>query len=238
MKKNKKTSSGHSWRFFRAGGFDQVRLDTAQDLIALDTLDQKLWVALACPTSNVHFDSRTLSLVDSNGDGRVRAAELIAAIKWTAALLKDPEEMIRAPEEISPESINDATEEGKAITASLRSAQKALEKPENGTLNIAEIESLGKVLSEKPFNGDGIITEDSVQDDEQRKALRDVIAAQGSTADWSGKPGITREILEAFGKEATAYVAWIADGEKNRPSVRLAKRLKRLHRPLPRYGRK
>jgi hypothetical protein len=215
MKKNKKGANLHSWRFFRAGGFDQVRLDTAQDLIALDTLDQKLWVALACPVSNVHFDSRTLSLVDSNADGRVRAAELIAAIKWTAALLKDPEELIRAPGEISPESINDATGEGKAILASLRTAQKALGKPENGTLNITEIESLGKVLSEKPFNGDGIITEDSVQDEEQRKALLDVIAAQGSAADWSGKPGITGEILAAFTKEATAYTEWIADGEKD-----------------------
>ena len=30
---------GHKWRFFRAGGFDQVRLETAADLLALDQLD-------------------------------------------------------------------------------------------------------------------------------------------------------------------------------------------------------
>lgn len=39
MKKN------HIWKFFRAGGFDQVRIDTGADLLALDQLDQKLWVA-------------------------------------------------------------------------------------------------------------------------------------------------------------------------------------------------
>ena len=40
----------HQWKFFRAGGFDQVRIDTAADLTNLKDLDQKLWVALSCPT--------------------------------------------------------------------------------------------------------------------------------------------------------------------------------------------
>ena len=35
-------------RFFRAGGFDQVKLETGSDLMALDQLDLKLWMALAC----------------------------------------------------------------------------------------------------------------------------------------------------------------------------------------------
>ena len=39
----------HEWRFFRAGGFDQVCIDTGADLLALAQLDQKLWVALSCP---------------------------------------------------------------------------------------------------------------------------------------------------------------------------------------------
>ncbi|MEY3534435.1 MAG: hypothetical protein RLZZ582_11, partial [Verrucomicrobiota bacterium] len=37
----------HPWQFFRAGGFDQVKLQTGADLMNLDQLDQKLWVALA-----------------------------------------------------------------------------------------------------------------------------------------------------------------------------------------------
>ena len=49
----------HVWRFFRAGGFDQVRLDRGSDLAHLDQLDQKLWVALACPVGGLEFDERT-----------------------------------------------------------------------------------------------------------------------------------------------------------------------------------
>src|ERR1039458_2429258 len=68
-------STNHTWKFFRAGGFDQVRLETGADLMALDQLDQKLWVALACPTTGLEFDKVTLALIDTDKDGRIRAPE-------------------------------------------------------------------------------------------------------------------------------------------------------------------
>src|SRR5437868_3825198 len=86
--------SSHRWRFFRAGGFDQVKLDRGADLAALDQLDLKLWVALACPTSGLEFDKITLGLIDTDKDGRIRAPELIAAVLWTTALLKNPDDLL------------------------------------------------------------------------------------------------------------------------------------------------
>jgi len=79
----------HAFKFFRAGGFDQVRIDTAADLLALKELDQKLWVALSCPVKGIEFDPQTLALIDSDNDGHVRAPELLAAIDWAAARLAD-----------------------------------------------------------------------------------------------------------------------------------------------------
>lgn len=67
------TTPTHRWRFFRAGGFDQVRLDTGADLLNLDQLDQKLWVALSCPVNGLEFDQRTLNLLDADKDGHIRA---------------------------------------------------------------------------------------------------------------------------------------------------------------------
>ena len=55
-----KSNSTHSWKFFRAGGFNQVVIGSGADLLNLDQLDQKLWVALACPTTGVEFDKATL----------------------------------------------------------------------------------------------------------------------------------------------------------------------------------
>ena len=83
------------WRFFRAGGFNQVALNSGADLMALDQLDQKLWVALACPTSGLEFDKATLALIDTDKDGRVRAPELIAAVKWAGGLLKNPDDLLK-----------------------------------------------------------------------------------------------------------------------------------------------
>ncbi|MFM2420538.1 MAG: hypothetical protein RL385_5261, partial [Pseudomonadota bacterium] len=61
---------GHSWRFFRAGGVDQVQLTRGADLAKLGELDQKLWVALACPVEGLEIDAHSLKLIDTDGDGR------------------------------------------------------------------------------------------------------------------------------------------------------------------------
>jgi len=51
--------------FLPSRRIDQVRLDAGADLMALDQLDQKLWVALACPTTGLQFDAKTLALIDT-----------------------------------------------------------------------------------------------------------------------------------------------------------------------------
>src|SRR5690606_18913953 len=79
----------HRWRFYRAGGVDQVRLDTGADIVNLHLLDQKLWVALSCPVRGLEFDERTLELLDTDADGHVRAPEILAAIKWLADVLRN-----------------------------------------------------------------------------------------------------------------------------------------------------
>jgi hypothetical protein len=85
--------NAHSWTFFRAGGFDQVTLDTAADLTALRSLDQKLWVALACPVAGLQFDADTLGLIDQDADGRIRAPEILEAVEWMQKVLKDVGEL-------------------------------------------------------------------------------------------------------------------------------------------------
>ena len=89
------SDDAHRWTFFRAGDFDQVKLASGADLANLDALDQKLWVALACPTNGLEIDARTLALIDTDKDGRVRAPELIAAVTFACANLKDPDDLFK-----------------------------------------------------------------------------------------------------------------------------------------------
>src|SRR5215469_14006792 len=105
----------HRWKFFRAGGFDQAKLESAADLASLDQLDQKLWVALACPTRGLELDSQTLQLIDTDGNGRIRVPELIAAAKWATSLLKNPDRLLSGSSSLPLDAINDATPEGRGI---------------------------------------------------------------------------------------------------------------------------
>jgi hypothetical protein len=214
--KDKRSETGHVWRFFRAGGFDQVRLDSVQDLLSLENLDKKLWVALACPIDNVYFDARTLSLIDTDGDRRIRPDELIAAIKWTVSLLKNPDDLTGAKKDFTLQTINDAADEGKALVAAMRTALAALGKNETDAVSIADFESLEKILAQKPCNGDGIITEDSAGDDAVRGVIKEIIATLGAVVDRSGKPGVNAEKVEAFFAQARDHEAWFAESEKDK----------------------
>src|SRR3954462_1054993 len=112
--------SKQRWGFFRAGGFNQVRLESGADIAHLEDLDQKLWVALACPTSGLEFDKKTLDLVDTDKDGRIRAPEIIAAANWTTSLLKNPDDLLQSPPALNLAAINDASPEGKQLLASAK----------------------------------------------------------------------------------------------------------------------
>lgn len=130
--------TSHQWRFFRAGGFDQVQLDTAADLLALGELDQKLWVALSCPVKGIEFDSRSLQFIDSDNDGHVRAPELLAAIGWTNSRLTNPEVLVQKRDGVSVALIRDGDESGKLIKAAAQVLAKELGKSELDELTVAE----------------------------------------------------------------------------------------------------
>lgn len=115
------TNTPFNWRFFRAGGFDQVRLDTAAELLHIGELDQKLWVALSCPIRGTELDARTLALIDTDGDGVIRAPELIAAVRWAAQRLRSPEVLAQGLEGLPLAAIKDDDAAGADIMAVARS---------------------------------------------------------------------------------------------------------------------
>lgn len=204
----------HTWKFFRAGGFEQVKLVSGSDLANLDQLDQKLWVALACPTRGLEFDGRTLDLIDTDKDGRVRAPELTAAAKWATGLLKNPDDLVKGLPSLPLASINDAIPDGKQILASARQILINLGKPDATAIELDEATDTVKIFATTTFNGDGIITADAAGDDETTKAaINDIMACMGIETDRSGKPGISQARADAFFAEAQAHSDWWKQSE-------------------------
>jgi hypothetical protein len=198
-------AANYTWKFFRAGGFNQVVISSGADLLNLDQLDQKLWVALACPTTGVEFDKATLALIDTDKDGRVRAPELIAAAKWAGGLLKNPDDLLKGGPTLKPAAINDATPEGKLIA---NFSRQVLGKTDTGEVTFDEAAAAAQTFAAKPFNGDGIIPADSASDDATKAVIADIINCLGAATDASGKPGVNQAKVDQFFAEATAYSEW------------------------------
>jgi hypothetical protein len=204
---------GHHWRFTRLGGFDQVIIDSADDLRHLDDLDQKLWAALSCPTTDVEFDRHTLALLDADGDGRIRVPEVLAAVAWVCGVLRDPAEMFAKSSALPLASIDDSTEEGRRLLASARRILMNLGRPEDGEITVAETRDTKRIFAGTRFNGDGVVPPGSAGDENLALAISDIIGCVGSRPDRSGEPGLDGELLDRFVSEAHQCLAWWAEAE-------------------------
>ena len=208
----------HIWKFFRTGGLDQDLLDSAEDLLALDQLDPKLWVALSCPVKGLEIDEQTLALIDTDKDGRIRGPELIAAVKWAAERLKDPAVLLQGAGALPMSAINDATPDGKVLLSSARQILTNLGRTGNQSANGAEgitvedATDTAKIFSVNPLNGDGVVPPEATTDAATQAAIKDILATLGSAKDRTGLDGVTAVQVDAFFKELAAYVAWIERG--------------------------
>ena len=201
-------TSAYRWRFFRAGGFDQVKLETGADLLNLDQLDQKLWVALACPTTGLEFDAKTAALIDSDKDGRIRAPELIAAVKWAGSLLKNADELVKGGDNLPLAAINDATPAGKQLLSSAKQILANLGKKDAAAISVEDASDANKIFANTVFNGDGVIIAESAGDGAIKAVIADIAACMGVVTDRSGKPGIDLAKADAFFAEAQAHSDW------------------------------
>jgi hypothetical protein len=200
----------YPWKFFRAGGFNQVVIGSGDDLLNLDQLDQKLWVALACPTTGVEFDQTTLALIDTDKDGRVRAPEIIAAAKWAAGLMKNPDDLLKGNPTLKASAISEASAEGKLIA---NFARQVLGKGDAGEVTFDEAATAAATFAAKPFNGDGVIPTDSASDDATKAVIADIINCLGAVTDVGGKPGVNQAKVDQFFADATAYSEWSKKAE-------------------------
>lgn len=204
----KPMANHHIWKFFRAGGFDQVRLDSGTDLAHLDELDRKLWVALACPTTGVEFDSKTLAMIDTDKDGRIRPPEILEATRWAVASLRNPDDLLKGSSSLPLSAINDGTAEGKQLLASAKQTLMNLGKKDAVSISLEETADTAKIFAQTQFNGDGIIPVDAAADEATQAVVKDIIACYGSELDRSGKPGINQAKVDQFFTDAQAYSDW------------------------------
>lgn len=209
LKKLLPLRNGYVWRFFRAGGLDQVRLDTGADIANLEQLDQKLWVALACPVKGLEFDERTLTLLDTDNDGRLRVPEILAGVKFCSERLNTLDVLVKGGDTVQLASLNTATQAGKVMLSAAQKILKAQKKDGATALSLSDVANTQEILAAADFNGDGVIAPVAAHDDAAvAKVMGEILDSVGGTPDRGGITGVAQANVDAFFAELTAFDAW------------------------------
>ncbi len=97
----------YKWSFANVGGVTRVRIQSAEDIRHLGELDKKMWTVLSCPVNGLEISSDSLSLMDVDGDGKLRLKEVIATADYLCAALKDPKTLFEQKDELAIDNIAD-----------------------------------------------------------------------------------------------------------------------------------
>jgi hypothetical protein len=206
----------YNWQYCSVGGVVRVKVSSGEDLAHLGELDQKLWTVLSLPTKGLEFDSKTLELLDADGDGKIRVPEVVSAAEWLTTVIKDRNSILEGRKALPLAVIDTGNEAGQKLYDSAKRVLEylGLEKEE---IALADIEDTTKIFAETKFNGDGVITAVSTDDENLKKTIGQIIELIGQVEDRSGEPGVNAELIEQFFAAAEAYAAWQAAGAEVLP---------------------
>lgn len=212
-------SSEYKWKFIKLGGETRVSIETGEDIVHLPELDQKMWTVLSCPVKDLEFSEATLSLLDADGDGRVRVQEVNAAAGWLRSVLKDYSCLTGKQDELPLSIINEESEEGARLLHSAKKILSSLGKADSSSISVADTSDIMAIFASTVFNGDGVIIDASTEDAELKKTIAAIASCMGSVKDRSGADGIAQEQIDAFYAALKGYSAWLAAAEADKATI-------------------
>ncbi len=201
-------SNKHIWQFARVGGMNRVCLERGDDLVHLDTLDQKLWTALSCPVNGLEIDSKTLEMIDTDKDGKIRVPEILAAVRWITSVVKDANTLIGKNTTMPLSEINTQTELGRVLLASAKQLLANIGKPNAEIITVEDVSDTFAIFEDTKFNGDGVIHAGSTDDEGLKLLIAQIIECEGAIADRSGNDGVNQDKVEAFYTQCKALACW------------------------------
>ena len=203
LKKNQK----YKWEFENIGGTSRVRIFKGDDIAHLDELDKKMWTVLSCPVKGLEIDEKSLAYMDWDADGKIRVNDVISISKWITSVLKNSDLLLEGKDSIDIEQINTEVPEGAKLYNSAKQILENLNK-EGTRISLADTTDIAAIFAKTRFNGDGVITEASTDDEQEKAAINAAITATGGTLDRSGAQGVNTDQIEAFYADLAAYDAW------------------------------
>ncbi|MBP5722748.1 MAG: hypothetical protein J6X18_04125 [Bacteroidales bacterium] len=208
----------YNWKFSTVGGVPRVNIESGEDIAHLKELDQKMWTVLSCPTKGLEIDEKTLELMDLDGDGKIRVHEVVEAATWITKVLKNPDLLLKQEDTISLDDINQDDEDGKKLYDSAKQILANLELDKN-EISVADTSDSIAIFAKTKFNGDGVITENSTDDEALKAVIANCVKTIGSSPDRSGVDGVNAEQIEAFYANCNDYMSWFTSEDENKATV-------------------
>ena len=216
----KRNNEKYSYHFMQNGGLIQAKISTIDDVLNLRDLDPKMWTALACPVQGLEFSEETLSILDTDKNGRVRQPEILEAVEYIRKYFSRPEIIMQKGDSIPLDAMSSEPFAcGHSPLDSAKSVLSILEKSDASELKLEDLSVNDKLFAPNVFNGDGVLCAECVKDEAVANVIKDIITCTGGTDDISGVKGITRTQTEEFFNNAKALKEWRDSGAKNDPKI-------------------
>ncbi|MBR1575326.1 MAG: phage holin family protein [Bacteroidales bacterium] len=209
----------YDWKYVSLGGVTRVQITSGEDIAHLGELDQKKWTVLSCPVGGLEFDGKTLSMIDTDADGKIRVGEMVAAAEWLTSVLKDRDAILKGEDTIPLDQINTGCEAGKKLYDSARQILSNLGL-EKDSISVADTSDSVAIFAKTKLNGDGIVTPASTDDEALKKTIETIVGTVGSKTDRSGEPGVDADLVEQFYAALADYAAWLDAAEADLDAVR------------------
>ncbi len=200
-------SKKYKWEFVNVGGSSRVRISSGEDIAHLAELDPKMWTVLSCPVTGLEIDEKSLKYMDTDGDTKIRVNDVVATAQWITAALKNADLLLEGKDSIDIEAFDQENEAGRKLYSSAKQILANLGK-EDTVISLADTADVAAIFAKTRFNGDGVITEATADDADDKAAIAAAAAALGGVADRSGATGVNADLIEAFYKNLADYVAW------------------------------
>ena len=205
IKKDRK----YKWTFDNIGGTTRVKITSGADIAHLGELDPKMWTVLTCPVVGLELDAKSLAYMDSDSDGKIRVNDVVTTAEWITSLVKNNDLLLAGVDSIDINEICQENESGKRLYSSARQILENLGK-EGTVISLSDTADEAAIFAKTKFNGDGIITEASSEDADEKAAILAAVNATGGSLDRSGVQGVNAQQIEAFYAALSDYTAWMA----------------------------
>lgn len=194
----------------RYGGSLQVDIPTFDVLTEAVRIPPTQWIATACPLEGMSCDPRFLTLMDADGNGRIRVEEVRAAVDWTAQRLKDRRGADAGSDVLELAAIS---ETGAAPRGAAEMILRTLNAPDATRISLEQVRASDKALREAGKNGDGLVAPASLPE-RLRPLAEAIMASFPEVKNRAGQAGVDVGMVKRFREERAALLTHLGQRDE------------------------